>query len=65
MAVALGRRVLGLALGTMSQQAQSVVYLGIDRTCMLSSLISLSAGNNTIKFFNPQRWAPDIDRIVV
>jgi hypothetical protein len=27
--------------------------------------ISLSAGNNTIEFFNSQLWAPDIDRIVV
>jgi len=27
--------------------------------------ISLSAGNNTIEFFNSQQWAPDIDRIVV
>jgi len=27
--------------------------------------ISLSAGNNTIEFFNSQQWAPDIDKIVV
>lgn len=30
-----------------------------------STMVSLNAGYNTIKFFNPSAYAPDIDRIVV
>jgi hypothetical protein len=27
--------------------------------------VNLNAGNNTIMFYNPQSYAPDIDRIVI
>jgi len=42
------------------------VYTGSwDTPETINMTISLSAGNNTIEFFNSQQWAPDIDRIVV
>jgi len=31
----------------------------------VSFVVSLNAGNNTIRFYNPQSYAPDIDKIII
>ena len=48
----------------------AIAYTGVctgswDTVETVNMTISLSAGNNTIKFFNPEGPGPDIDRIVV